>query len=754
VISGITPLLKSPAANKAPSLININQRSYLNYLALTLNKWEHSLSLSSPDSIDRQIERLSLTMVNCARRAKVKNPPIPLSKAMPWWSNELCALRSKARSSYKAWSRTKLSSDESLYHRSKANYQRALRRAKGKAWADFRALASPGDTFKVLSSFSGKSKSIPVPSELTVNGAVTTDPSIITKACADHFFPFEPPSDIAHSAIIDSAKSALNLSDSAVPPISDWEFESAFKTLNKKSAPGYDGISADLLLCSLPVIKPLLFKILNACLLLSFFPCNWKLSKVIVIRKPNKPEYSTLNSFRPISLVSNLAKLLEKVILGHLIWYSRSLNWISDFQHGFREGRSTDSAAHSLTFFIESAFVERKVCAAAFLDIKSAFDSAWHPAIIASLAKRSCPGSLLKIVQSFLSNRVAVISVQDSTFSKSISLGCPQGGVLSPFLWNMLVDDLIRLTFDFPVKFIAYADDITIITAHKDPAIATRNLQIVCDTVVVWLRSRKLYLNALKSVLVVFSRKRIALNNLNICINNIMIFPSLSVHFLGLIVDANLKWKDHLNAKCVSAKRALLMVNSCLRQSFGFDCMRLRSLYLSNVEPILSYGCSVWLSILKTQAGMKTLRSFQRFAARLFTRSFKTAPTDSLLVLANLLPLDLHLLKLVSLRYLSMNLTGGLSPSSLKILSERVPLLIPAQRIPPVNSLNLPELPPWAIKVFTSSMLGVVVPLLPTDRRVLRLTIHTSCKGTVASFCVVASNSLNVLDVCNSCCLP
>jgi len=211
--------------------------------------------------------------------------------------------------------------------------------------------------------------------------------------------------------------------------------------------------------------------------------------------------------------------------------------------------------------------------------------------------KRSCPGYLLKIVQNFLSNRVAAISVHDSTFTKPVFLGCPQGGVLSPFLWNILVDDLLRLEFDFLVIFIAYADDITIVTPHKDPEIATRNLQIACDTVVSWLRSRKLYLNALKSVFVVFSRKRIALNNLNIRINNIVIFPSLSVHFLGLIVDTNLKWKDHLNAKCVSAKRALLMVNSCLRQSYGFDCMRLRSLYLSNVEPILTYGCSVWLSI-------------------------------------------------------------------------------------------------------------------------------------------------------------
>jgi hypothetical protein len=84
----------------------------------------------------------------------------------------------------------------------------------------------------------------------------------------------------------------------------------------------------------------------------------------------------------------------------------------------------------------------------------------------------------------------------------------------------------------------------TIVTSHKEPEIATLNLQILCDTVVSWLRSKKLYLDALKTVFFLFSRKRIALPNLNICINNIMISPSLSVHFLGIIVDANLNGKN------------------------------------------------------------------------------------------------------------------------------------------------------------------------------------------------------------------
>jgi hypothetical protein len=80
------------------------------------------------------------------------------------------------------------------------------------------------------------------------------------------------------------------------------------------------------------------------------------------------------------------------------------------------------------------------------------------------------------------------------------------GGVLSPFLRNILVDDIFRLSFDFPVHFIAYADNITIVTSHKDPAMATRYLQIVCDAVGVWLNSRELSLNALKTVFVLFSR--------------------------------------------------------------------------------------------------------------------------------------------------------------------------------------------------------------------------------------------------------
>lgn len=282
-----------------------------------------------------------------------------------------------------------------MYKRSKATYQRALRAEKCKSWAEFRKSATSGDAFKALATFSGKSKSISLPQKLLINGLLTSDPDIIVDACACHFFP----SDESHFLLEEQAKSTTDRADVEQPtdPISVWELEAAVSSLNPDSAPGADGISVNLLLVSMPLIKAYLLLILNACLSLCYFPDGWKISLVLVLGKPNKDNYSTLNSFRPISLVSNLAKILEKIILGRLVWLAQSFDWISNNQHGFREGHSTETAAYSIISFIESAFRERQACATAFLDIKSAFDSAWHPAIIAALGKRSCPPYLAKL---------------------------------------------------------------------------------------------------------------------------------------------------------------------------------------------------------------------------------------------------------------------------------------------------------------------------------------------------------------------
>ncbi|KZS01830.1 Uncharacterized protein APZ42_001392, partial [Daphnia magna] len=247
-----------------------------------------------------------------------------------------------------------------------------------------------------------------------------------------------------------------------------------------------------------------------------------------IIGKPNKLDYSSLKSFRPISLVSNLSKILEKIILSRLLWLANSNDWFSSDQHGFREGKSTETTRHSLVSFIETAFSDKQSCATAFLDIQSAFDSAWHPAIISPLSEKGCPSPLLHLIHSFLSDRQVILTVEGFSLTKPVRLGCPQGGVLSPFLWNVLIDNLLRPHSSSPVKIIAYADDITIALRHKDPMLATRFLQEACDRTALWLESLKISLNALKSVFVLFAPRLSPNFDLSITINDVLVFPSTS----------------------------------------------------------------------------------------------------------------------------------------------------------------------------------------------------------------------------------
>ena len=89
---------------------------------------------------------------------------------------------------------------------------------------------------------------------------------------------------------------------------------------------------------------------------------------------------------------------------------------------------------HSLVSFVENGFHARQHTACAFLDLKSAFDTAWLPAILNALHKRLCPPYLIRLVRDFLQNRPASLSHGGAGINVNINLGCPQGGVLSPFL--------------------------------------------------------------------------------------------------------------------------------------------------------------------------------------------------------------------------------------------------------------------------------------------------------------------------------
>jgi hypothetical protein len=150
------------------------------------------------------------------------------------------------------------------------------------------------------------------------------------------------------------------------------------------------------------------------------------------------------------------------------------------------------------------------VTACALIDIKSAFDTAWAPAILLALIKRKWPFFLIKIIKDFLTGRKGKFDQQQTDEPFQFPTGCPQGSLLSPFLWNILIDDILHLPAESKLYgwILAYADDISTTLQHKDETMAVRLLQQLIDLIKSRLEMLKLRANAAKTVLIIFSWKR------------------------------------------------------------------------------------------------------------------------------------------------------------------------------------------------------------------------------------------------------
>jgi len=285
-----------------------------------------------------------------------------------------------------------------------------------------------------------------------IEGTELNNPSDILSAFGHHFFP-------------------------AAPAVSDQEISDAIASLKPESSPGPDGIKAELVRLGPTAVAARLRTIFDACLNTGHFPTTWTHATVSIVPKPNKPDYTSPGSYRPISVVNCGSKIFELIILSRLRWISEGDKWFSSHQHGFLRGRSTETAAHELVSSIERALDKKETTAAALLDMRSAFDRAWRHAIIAALAAKGCPVYLLRIINKFLSKRTATLTANGHSIVIMIDTGCPQGSVLSAFLWIVLIDPALRLNINFEFLLLAYADDVTAVVSHRDPRIATSRLQ-------------------------------------------------------------------------------------------------------------------------------------------------------------------------------------------------------------------------------------------------------------------------------------
>lgn len=165
------------------------------------------------------------------------------------------------------------------------------------------------------------------------------------------------------------------------PPFTTEEVLEQLNSMNPKKAPGMDNLPADFCSAFASAYPQLLTDIMNRCLSLQYFPTIWKKAYVKIIPKPNKPDYSALNSFRPIGLLNVFSKLLEKLFIKRITYKAAKLGLLNSRQFGFKEQTNTTAALDNALRVVREAKLNKELVLAVSLDIKAAFDNAWWPAL-------------------------------------------------------------------------------------------------------------------------------------------------------------------------------------------------------------------------------------------------------------------------------------------------------------------------------------------------------------------------------------
>jgi len=415
------------------------------------------------------------------------------------------------------------------------------------------------------------------------------------------------------------------------------ELEGSILKLKKETAPGPDHFYTELFIKSGTELRRKLLEIFNQSWESGILPMNWRRANVKFLKKPNKANYNQASSYRPISLTSVVAKIMERIITYRLEGFAETFNIIDPEQEGFRHFRSTTNALMSITQDIFNGFNKSQSTAAVFIDFEKAYDSVWREGLMVKLFRNGIKGEMWIWINAFLSHREARCIVNTHTGNwYQTHIGLPQGSVISPILFNIFIKDMFSKVSADKCKF---ADDATIWHTNSDKKIIEENLQEDMNKILKWSRQWRMKISRDKTEFCVFSREKQDKETIKLRIDNQQLKYNKNPKVLGMILDEQLIFNEHLEYITKRAKRSL----GIIREIKGIGKIPTKSLlqiYDSMVCSIFNYASSIW-QIGKTNS-LDKINEIQRKGLAMCLDLPTQSSMETLEVISGTLPVDLR----------------------------------------------------------------------------------------------------------------
>ncbi|CAF3691628.1 unnamed protein product [Rotaria sp. Silwood1] len=586
-----------------------NWSLYRHVLNEKLMQWDMNHKLVSANDIDEYANFISESIVAAARSAipqssgKIKIEISPVTKHLINLKHQF----------YRSWKQHGIG--KSQYYRTREQLTLSLRNDRiarlkkichtlttkqmntGKVWALIRKYHNKRTKQKITSVL--KYQQMKANSDLEKVNMFAT-------YFENDVYPSTPDTSAFHvhiSEVVKKIKKSINNSSINSPSINSQDFQvitpKELKSILKQlpnSAPGPDNVHNRCLKNFTKSLIDHLLNLMNTSLSFGYIPSSWKNAFIILLLKPGK-DRTQVSSYRPISLLSCVGKVLEKIIKQRLSTELKQRNILPRHQAGFLEGKSTMYNILRLNRCARQALDRNHHAGVIFFDIKSAFDSVWHDGLIYKMNDFRLPVYLIRWTISFLYRRTAQVELENQlSHSFEIKSGTPQGSPLSPLLYILFTSDSMN-SMPFKVEYGLFADDTAIFTSSNTTSRVRDRLQESINQFIKWCDSWKLVIQPTKTELIHFSphpRKKYP-NPIHLRVSNIGLRPQPSARYLGIIFDKQLHWKEHvknIEARTQSRINLLRYLNKITPDS---NEKIMLNIYKSLIRPILTYGSSILL---------------------------------------------------------------------------------------------------------------------------------------------------------------
>ena len=559
-----------------------------------------------------------------------------------WYTNDQKHLKNRAKRKYLAHRNSDCPKRRKAFVRARRAYKRACRRARRQSWRMFIEKTPDEKNMAALFRIAQRREKRMINTLLRPDNSLTDPGTETIKMLTDTHFPAatEGTIPIVHD-------NTIKLDREQVQNSHDWIEEGlvykAMKQFKPNKAPGPDGLKPVVLHHLPPNAIEVITLIYKACISLCHTPKVWRETKVIFLPKPGKPSYDIPKAYRPISLSNFLLKTLERLVVWNMEKDMEDYP-IHAMQHGFTKGKCTESAISNTADYIEQFLFEGKKCLGLFLDISSAFDSISIDHIKRKLLEHGGTPDMVEWYYSYLGKRYLAVDLHGDTANLTTSTGFPQGGVCSAKFWLVAFDEAIQIINSNGITGNGYADDCSALIGGTQSHNMIDQMQTVLDRLVQWGNSCGLRFNAQKTVAIMFSRpgkeptRRVRMDGQLIPYSN-------SVVYLGVTMDVELKWKEHVLNKIKKAKRLLMKMANLTSSYWGPRPKLMRWAYTGIVRPVVSYAAMAWGHTSETDDIITPLRRLNRLALNTIVKVPRSTPTRTMELVLDVLPLHLFIFK-------------------------------------------------------------------------------------------------------------